>query len=591
MLLLRGRFKIGDVFVDSPFSAIDQTVVGDIISLKLLGSNRESMSKVADILRPHFLQWIKPKNARIDIHKTGLRDGMAKSVSQQPLKGPLEHMKITTAAFNAMLAEDQKKFVIRNITQILVSRLETTSQLEAMNRINATDPSRFRHLMQPEPFEQFLTSLGGKPNKWKFGIGQNGSNTEFNYKLTIQFASRNKDDGWVSSPGDVLLNYLKAVSEMCFGFNHRAFLLPPPESGIGIEEIDIKNDSPSSHILELYVYSADHIVGKDLLRRFNIDIRSSFPYLGRPPKQSRLSGQHAKLYISIMEKSNIWAFVREAIPGGKKPVIMLEGSLPLEDDNRIKAEILDRARSLGKAVPVEAFDIGWAEVANKEKNLRVSSKCILSAHEITHETMKMLLSVLMCPSPVASHPATSSMRPLKIDHSSKVSEKLLVEGIRRGMGLSKRTAFTEILGITDDIFETVPPHNVLESAQGISNQKSIAVIILTSTFLHKGQMCKSPATKVHVADHKGRIRLHSSLENVEILIAFTQMISRLLPSWLRKAMDIAVDVKSATFLLRDRRKAKLPITEYLRPTPVHPEPQINQKSESSSALFPDTEKE
>ena len=181
-------------------------------------------------------------------------------------------MKITTAAFNAMLAEDQKKFVIRNITQILVSRLETTSQLEAMNRINATDPSRFRYLMQPEPFEQFLTSLGGKPNKWNFGIGQNGSNTEFNYKLTIQHASKNKDGGWPSSPGDVLLNYLKAVSEMCFGFNHKAFLLPPPESGIGIEEIDIKNDSPSSHILELYVYSADHIVGKDLLRRFNINI-------------------------------------------------------------------------------------------------------------------------------------------------------------------------------------------------------------------------------------------------------------------------------------------------------------------------------
>ena len=177
----------------------------------------------------------------------------------------------------------------------------------------------------------------------------------------------------------------------------------------------------------------------------------------------------------------------------------------------------------------------------------MSSKCILSEHEITHEMMKMLLSVLMCPSPVVSHPVTSSMRPLKIDHSSKVSEKLLVEGIKRGIGLSKRTAVTEISGITDDIFEVVPSHNILESSQGISNQKSAAVIILTTTFLHKGKLCKSPVTKVHVADHKGRIRLHPSLENVEILIAFTQMIAKLLPSWLRKAANISVDIRLQFF--------------------------------------------
>ena len=56
-------------------------------------------------------------------------------------------------------------------------------------------------------------------------------------------------------------------------------------------------------------------------------------------------------------------------------------------------------------------------------------------------------------------------------------------------------------------------------------------------------------------------------------------------------MNIAVDVKSATVLLSERRKAKLQITEYLMPTPDHLEPRINQKSESSSVFSPDTEEE
>ena len=109
------------------------------------GTDKVTMSKISDVLKPHFLQWFKPKTVRIDIHKSGLGVGMAKpaigiTATQSP---PLEQIGLPHWSFNAMSAEDQKKVVARKINPILVSCMEPTRQPEAMIRINATDPSSF----------------------------------------------------------------------------------------------------------------------------------------------------------------------------------------------------------------------------------------------------------------------------------------------------------------------------------------------------------------------------------------------------------------------------------------------------------------
>lgn len=46
LLLIRGRYKIGDDIVDSPFESVEQSLVGDTVNLKLIGSDRSTMMKI-----------------------------------------------------------------------------------------------------------------------------------------------------------------------------------------------------------------------------------------------------------------------------------------------------------------------------------------------------------------------------------------------------------------------------------------------------------------------------------------------------------------------------------------------------------------
>ena len=151
-------------------------------------------------------------------------------------------------------------------------------------------------------------------------------------------------------------------------------------------------DSMQAYLLEKNVYNI-HYTESGNIKSFKVKTTSSYPELGRAPRDQTIKGPEACNYSPSLQQNLFRIYKQERTIHGNPPCIMLVNSVRGEDDHRIKAMIKSRLENSNQMKAVDQFDVLWVAAPLPYTRARCTAKCIMfliESHSLIPDTIQAI---------------------------------------------------------------------------------------------------------------------------------------------------------------------------------------------------------
>ena len=351
------------------------------------------------------------------------------------------------------------------------------------------------------------------------------------YCIRFEHADRRRKGFWNEAPGAILLKWIQAVIPVITSNNISIILSQAPYQRVSNDRSLSPPFSATAEQLEEFIHNC---TSTTKLSRFEVWMKSTCTDLEELMMTSR-SGLHATTYVRGMKAAKIWMETISQTKDGIVPVLMLGGSIEMDPDDMIGAELNDRLQLA--RIDLEDcphFHIAYCAVHTSTGKAAIMAKCIM-AHKEVAPSLHHIFTVMVTPGMQARHLITRDyfFAPILYPPNDK-SDRELSKAMTRQREFTESIIQTTILGLNEiDPYNDIPTKTRDFCTDAVrANSTTLAEIILLGKTLDiSDYTITSPALKLTTNRSGNRLYITALKQDTENLIKFTKQISQTMAIW------------------------------------------------------------